>query len=266
MNFVRKVQNSIYSPEFYKSLPGSPIGSAFKYFFMLILIVQLISVARIAPEFLFTLSGKIRSSVASVKDLYPKELTVTIKSGEVSTNVTEPYFLKDKSGNNFAVIDTKTPYSAAKFNDYGVWAWITKDTIFYKGDSKGQIKSQNLDGIGNATIDKNFINTLADKLTPKIPFIGPILLVLVFIGLYLGAMFRLTYLFFLALPIMLLTKIIKKGLSYGQSYKVGIYATTLGLLVDMARGLFGIPGFPFMFTLISLVVVAVNFRKSSPVQ
>lgn len=260
MNFFQKIKASVYSPDFYAGIVRSGLGSALSYFFLLTLSIELVSVAKLAPQLLISSTNQIKAVISSVVDQYPQELVVTLKSGEITTNVKEPYYFVDKAGKRFAVLDTKTPYSAAKFADFGVYAWVTKDTVFYKGDSEGQIKSQNLTQLPDIVINKDFVAALATKVAPWIPFFGPVLLIFMFLVLYIGTMFRLVYLFFLALLIWLLTKIMNRGISYGTAYKVGIYAMTLALMVDLVKTYIGWNGFIFMFTLITLAVVLVNFK------
>lgn len=258
MNFFKKIVSSVYSPEFYAEIPNSSLSSAIKYFFLLILLVTALTFTKSIPEFLFGFSKDIKTSMTQVTESYPDSLELVVKSGKVTSNVKEPYFLTDKSGSNFLVIDTKTAYSADKFESYKAPVWVTSDTIFYKGEDS-QIKSQSLAQIGDVTVNKNFVNSIASKVTPWIPYFGPLMLLISMIFLTLFYSFRLVYALFLALLVMLLAKIYKKKLNYKDSYKVSIYAMTLPFIIDDIKLFAGWNGFPLMFTVISLLVVAINF-------
>ena len=74
--------------------------------------------------------------------------------------------------------------------------------------------------------------------------------------------FRLLFLVFLAFLIWLLTKMMKKDKTYGQSYKIGLYAMTLGLILEVIFDFVHFSGFPFMFTIITLGVVAINLNPA----
>jgi len=126
-----------------------------------------------------------------------------------------------------------------------------------------------LSKIDNLTIDRNLVNSLVKKISPWTKFIGPLLGIIIFIGIYLSYDFRLFYLLFLALLLWLLSKAFKKNLSYGKSYIMGMYAISLGLIIETILGVFSgwthFSGFPFMLTIITLVVVFINYFKA-PVQ
>lgn len=258
MNFFNKLKDSIYSPKFYSEISKTNTSSALKYFFALVVLVVALTLFKSVPQFLFELPNQLKSAVASVSETYPKDLEVNIKSGRATSNVKEPYFLSDKSGGKFAVIDTKTSYSEEVFNNFGANIWLTSDTVFYK-DETGAIKGQSLSQIGDVVINKDFINALVNKVNPWIPYFGPILLLITYLFLTFFYTLRLVYAFFLALLVLLTAKIMKVTLDYKGAYKVAIYSMTLALIVDDLKVFVGWTGFPLMFTVISLGVVVVNF-------
>jgi len=272
VNFLRKIKNSIYSPGFYASIPQEKLGSAIGYFFLLILFVTIIQ--SISPVWSFLTVGQteVKKFVNEVKNIYPSELVIKIQKGKVSTNVQEPYFIplpgnKNKSAAdnfNLVVIDTKTPFSVNQFNQYRTFAWVTEDSIFTKSDN--QIKATDLSKASNITIDKTLVTSLINRFSPWVNLITPLAIIGILLGIYLFHVFRLVYLFFLAVLIWILTKLLKKPLSYGNSYKTGLYAITLGLFAEVFLGFFKFTGFTFMFTLISLAVVLVNkFSKTEEI-
>ena len=78
--------------------------------------------------------------------------------------------------------------------------------------------------------------------------------------------FRLFYLLLFAVIILLLAKVFKWTLTYGQSYKVGLHAMTLGLLVEVVlnftKSWIHFSGFSFMFSLITIAVIIINLFPS----
>jgi len=264
MGFLKTIRNSIYSPSFYVSIPQKKLSSAMGYFFLLILLVTVVE--SISPIWSFSTVGQteIKKFVDKVKNFYPSELVVKIQKGKVSTNVPEPYYIPlpeytgktAQDASNLVVIDTKTPFSIDQFNQYKTIAWVTKDSVITKNEGKIQIND--LSKVSNMTIDKTFVATIINKVSPWVNIIAPLAIAGILLGLYLLHIFRLVYLFFLALAIWLLTKLIKKPLSYGNSYKTGLYAMTLGFIVEIILGFTKQIGFVFMFTIIALIIVLVN--------
>lgn len=266
MGFLKTIRDSIYSPEFYTSIPQKRLLSAIGYFLLLSLFLTIIQ--SVVPIWKFSTTGQaeIKKFVNKVTNIYPSELEIKIQKGKASTNVQEPYFIPlqfdtDKVGNisNLIVIDTKTPYSSDQFNQYETYAWLTEDSVFIRNNNK--IEANDLSKVSNITINRAFVTSLINKFTPWLKFITPLAITGILIGIYIAYSSRLIYLFFLALIIWVLAKFLKKPLSYGGSYKMGLYAMTLGLFVNLILSFFKFPGFPFMLTIISIGVVLINLSK-----
>jgi len=268
MNFIQKIKNSIYSPEFYSNIPKESLGSSIKYFLLLILLATVITA--IVPIWLFATIGQkeINTIPGKVVNAFPKGLEVKIKGGKVSTNAREPYFItipnSENSSNqvkNLIVIDTKTPFSATKFDQYSSFVWVTKDSVFTK--DRSQFKAFDLSGVSDTTINRGFVASAFAKITPWLKYVTFVISVFILLGLYIFNFLRLIFFFFLAFLAWLLLKLIKKPLSYADSYKVVLYAGTLSLIVEVLAGVAHWYGFPFMFTLITLLVVLFNFLPAN---
>lgn len=268
MGFLENIKNSIYSPEFYKSIPAKFLGSAFKYFFLLGLLVTLITTASLIKPLIIDLSGQIESISKETINGYPQNLEVYIKDGQASINQQEPYFIalpeKDSSTDfhNLIVIDTETPFSITQFNEYKTATWLTKDSLFYRSE-QNQVRGFELKNMDDLTVNKELLNSLYNQFSPYIKFIGPIILFLAFLGIYIVFSFRLIQLLFIALIVFLISKLIKKNLTYGISYKMSMFAITLGVLVELLISLTSrwtnFHGFPFMFTILALAVIFTNY-------
>lgn len=281
MSFFTNIGRSIYSPAFYASIPQKRLRNVLGYFFLLVFFLAFI--ASISPTLKLFTEGekKARVFIDNVVKLYPSELEIYIRNGEVSTSSsTEPIFInlpenfskgleslpEDLKGYKLAVIDTKTPFTFEKFQEYRSFAWITKDALVMTQGERGQVRAFNLSQIPNTVINQEKITTLVEKISP---WIGPLKIFLcfgIFILNYLSFIWRISYLFFFAILVWLVAKITKKSFSYGASYKIGAHAITLGLIIETLFKIAKASGFSFMFTLISLVVVLVNILslKSAP--
>lgn len=278
MNFFQKIKNSIYSPSFYSEISQKTLGSAFGYFFLLILLLMVIRSIQPIYTVITDTQPKIKEMVNSAKNFYPKELVVKIKDGKVTTNVEEPYFIPFPFGMgkeirnesslgkfyNLVVIDTQTSFSPSQFDKYESAAWLTKDAVYYKSSNRSEFKS--LSDVSDITINKALIDNLIDKVIPWLKFINPVFIVIIVIGFYIAYISRLVYLFFLAFLIWLLTKILKKSFTYGQSYKIGLYAMTTGFIAELLLSFTNFRGFFCMFTIITLIMVAANLQSKEKTQ
>jgi hypothetical protein len=271
MNFFEKIKKSIYSPDFYASVPESSFWKAFRYLLLLFFILAVLQTI-IMSLAVKNIEKELGTLLTNTVNSYPEELQVELKDGKVSTNVSEPYFIPLPEGDNWEeeniknliVIDTKTPFSAPQFNVYESAAWVTKDAVYYKRDS-ARIEAFDLSQIQeDFVLNKSFVETLGGTIRPYLKYVTPVLIVATFIGTFAGFEMKLLYLLLLALGILLLGKVMKWGLSYAHSYKVGMYAITAGVLTEFvlsaADQYLQIPRLPFLFTVMTIVVVYVNLR------
>lgn len=265
MNFLKTIQNSIYSKEFYSTLLKKSFKSSIYYFLLLILLLTAIRVVTLVNPLFVQAPAALQSFASQIVDCFPKDLEVKITNGQTSTNAKEPYFISScgtTNKQNLVVIDTKTPYSPEKFDEYKVEAWVTKNSIISKRNNV-ETRSYNLTQIKDFKLNKDSLKSFSNMLTPYLKFVGPILILLAFLGIYLSYIFRLIHLLIVAALILVLGKIFKKDLGFGESYKLGLYAITLGLIVDLVVSLTSrwtyLYGFPFMVTILTLAVVLINF-------
>lgn len=264
MDFIKTVGSSIHSPEFYSTLSKKSFKQGFRYFLLLILSLTLIRVVALINPIFIESPKAISGFAQEIVNCFPKDLELDIKNGQASSSAKQPYFVSCK-GDQLAVIDTKTPYSSTQFDKYKVAVWVTKDTIFYKRNNV-ENRSYSLAKAKDFKLTKDVISSYQKTYEPYLKFVGPVLLLLTFVGIYLSYIFRLIHLLTVALIIWLLSKSFKQNLSYKSSYKIGLYAITLGLIVDLVVSLIAgwthFYGFPFMVTILTLAVVFVNLFSS----
>ncbi len=269
MKFFNTLQNSIYSPPFYKTIPQKSFWQAIKYFLLLILFLTAINLILLFQNLAIETPMLIQNLAKDTLNCYPKDLEIKIASGAAATNVKEPYFIENCAPslrevvqtNTLAVIDTKTPFSQSKFDEYNAAAWLTKDALVVRSDNS-QSRLSSLKKVDNFTLNKEVINSVYNQFSPYLKFVGPALLILAFLGIFILHLFLLLQLLLTASLIYLLGKIFKNPLNFSSSYKISFFAATLGLIVDLivnATGKYtGFYGFPFMFTAITLGVVVIN--------
>lgn len=252
-------------------IPKESLGSAIKYYLLFILLATVVTAA--TPIWLLATVGQkeINTIPGKITKSFPKDLEVKVKNGLVSTNAKEPYFIpipgsenSPEQIKNLVVLDTRTPFSATKFHEYSTAVWVTKDSVFT--DDGNQLKAIDLSSVSDLTINKGFVDSGVARVNPWLKYVTPVVSVIILVGIYIFYAFRLISFFVLAFLAWILLKIIKKPLSYGQTYKVVIYAATLGFIVEIVASLTQWFGFPFMFTLVTLLAVVFNFLPTKPTQ
>lgn len=274
MGFFQTILQSIYGPEFYKKLAKTSLGSAFGYYFLLSLLLTIISTLALTLPISAGVKEFTDKLIPEVVNKYPQNLEVRIKDGKVSTNVEEPYFIKmprqsssAKDVENILVIDTKTPFSDDTFAKYKTIAVLTKDHFYYRDENKHEIRGNELTGISDFTVSPQVVQSGLEKIKPYFGFVTPLILVFMFFITYLGYTFGLIKVLFIALVLFLLLKLIKPALSYKESLKTTLFGITFALILEIALSLLKstihFEGFPFMGTLVTVIIIILNLKSTN---
>lgn len=253
-----------------------------KYFVGLCLVLAMLQVVFYLPAF-FNAPFQANQLLANLASAYPSKLIIQITNGQVSANVPQPFYLavndvfptgypppeaqnpENLLPKNLLVIDTNTPFSESRFKTYSTWAWLTKDSLIFRSTQDTRVLD--LSKTKNFTLSRPLVDSFVTTIAPYTVILFPLLSVLAFLVIFLIHLFRLIYLFALALVLWLLGKIFYRRWGYLEAYKTGLYAMSLGMLIETLLGigqLLGLTrfnGFPYMFSLITLVVAMVNIRK-----
>ena len=127
---------------------------------------------------------------------YPDPLVVRIDKGEVSTNVSLPYYLPipeeirtrmATSGDilYLGVIDTETPVSLSQFKAYQAGFWLSKEYLVVD-DGSGGIRVTKFGPQVNYTLNESILKGLMDTIQPFFKFVAPALVLMIFIGMLIS--------------------------------------------------------------------------------
>ncbi|MEK7646079.1 MAG: DUF1189 family protein [Patescibacteria group bacterium] len=272
MSIFKDIKNSVYSPQFYSHIITGSGSKAFWYFIkfnlLLVAVVTVIAGAILIPLAMTFLS---QENVSSISSYYPQDLEVVVKKGIVSTNVTEPYAIampekwtsekpSSDEPKNLLVINTKAPFTIESFDAYDTVVLLTKDSLVARDDNKGKLTIQKLEDL-NVTINRAQINTWTTSIVPFLKVIIPFVLVGLAIGLFL--LILISKLFLIAIGAVLLFiagKITKSSVTYSQWFKIGLYAVTPLILIEIIALALGIDLAWYVSLLILIISVFVNTR------
>lgn len=281
MNFFKNIAKSVYSPAFYLELRTRSTWLSLRYYLGLSAIIALILGLAATAVFGPILLQFVSKAEPVVRDLYPSELVVTVKSGSAATNVAEPYTIKvpkemqeffgATSTISLVTIDTRQNADITNFLALRTLFLVAKDGIVLNKDLDGGAA-----GAEFHAYTKDFVMTkdvyvgFVDKLTgfgDKLPYAMMVFLV---VALFLWGVARLVY----CLPVAVLVYLILKTrnttgepVSYGHAYRTTVHAATLPILINFffafaSGNIMMLAGVPFLFTLILLAVVWMNTRAA----
>lgn len=267
MNFFQKAKSSLYDPDFYSDLRQQSLGSAITYFILLVLILSAVVSVIFGLKIFKSLSAE---NINKLANFYPKELRVKIEKGEISTNLQEPYFIKNDSlenssklkNSNFLVIDTKTEFSIDAFNKYDASVWIGKNFIV-SSKRQGQAEFQDVSKIPDYSLSYEKISNWASILAGYRMWIFACFLILIFLSFCIYFVAKIVWLLIASVFVMFLVKTKSVILSYESSLKVSLYAVTAPLIIQACFFFLGISHSPFLFfyTIVLLLVVLMNVKE-----
>ncbi len=275
MEFLNNIYKSIYSPTFYREILQKPFSYSMKNFWLFILILALLGSIFLSFGAISNFKNIVDNFVPEIINFYPQDLQITIKSGEVETNVQEPYFInipkevKDDIKNqemtgieNFLVINTKEEFNLERFQSYKTFALLTKNSLISYKDNG--INIQVIDKNINFIINKDVINNFYQKIKPFSRFIYPAIPVLIYLGVLFIMSSKLIYLFFGALAIWILASIKGLKIKYWKAYQLSLHLIVPIILIESIAFVFKIDiWIPFLPTAILVIFASLNINKNN---
>jgi len=277
--FLYSLKRSLFDPSYYQHIKKASFWFSFKYLFFLMLLLTLIKSIQFVGGYLF-FRPQIRPGIDSLirygKNAYPKDLTLVMRNGKLSTNLKKPYVLTVAGmPKRFLVIDTKG--SLDNYVHYDTYILATKNAIIYPSQSRGGKMSET--GIfyfneikNDFVVNRKIYDQVFNKVLPyakKAVFFADIIF-LSFFALFLiftpilmmsGVMIFLVFLTFIVWIVSLL---FKKGNRYGTLYKMGMHAvawpTLFGEITSYLR--IRIPGLYFVVFFVFMMIVLFYDKKT----
>ena len=275
MKIFKDIKNSVYSPQFYSHKKTESGSKAFWYFIKLSLIISLCGTLLMSivliPALMFGLS---QENITKIASYYPQDLEVVIKQGIASTNVAEPYAIaipstfvpKNTPGTthipkNIIVINTKATFDMTSFEAADAFAFLTKDSLIVRDDQKGKVTIQSLKEMPDVQLNKAKITGWISMVPTLLKVIIPSLVVMIYVGLFLLIVISKLFLISIAAILLFVAgKITKSQVTYSQWFKLGLYAVTPLIVIEIIALGFGIDLAWYVSMLVLLATVFVNTR------
>lgn len=273
--FFHVFKNSLIKPIYYKDVLKAPFSFSLKYFLFFFFTLSFLNVV----IFSFFLIQKVHPYIERIKtqapQFYPAELTITIKNGQVSTNVSQPYFIpikpelfpeelgqviKQQPIQNILVIDTLAEPSEIK--KYQTFALLTKDSIAFIAN-RNEIRIQSLEEIKDFTLNRQIIKEAWQQVIPYLRWIIPGVIIILFLTIpFLTIMIKFFYLVVFSLLSWILVKIMKLGINYAKVLQINLHAITLPtVIIAIFQSLGADPRIPFFQSTILLFFILIIFTS-----
>ncbi|MBU0708353.1 DUF1189 domain-containing protein [Patescibacteria group bacterium] len=279
VGFLADLKGTFSSPAYYARVLGQPLKSSLKFFFLFFLLYSVIITTYVTVKDYLPQRELLNYLPEELVNLYPEELVVTVKDGEVSINVDEPYRIPVSAINemlenidqrvlgqstgtieNILVIDTK-----GKIEDYFTYQTfflLTKNHLSYLNES-GNVEAISLAEITNWTIDRTVVRDVINTIAPYLRYLIPLMIIVTF--LFLVVVFpaaTLFYLLILAAILWVVSKLVSYPLSYKKSYQMGMHLILVGVALLMIINVSGINlDIPYLWTIVLVLLGGVILVK-----
>lgn len=212
--------------------------------------------------------------VSIISELYPTELVLSVRQGQVSTNMTEPYAIplplewrtsEFAVPENLLVIDSTKRIETDDFAREDTWFIIGADQVGFFNYEKNEYRINDL----SQALDGESFTIHADEyvqfVTQGAHYLRIVLLVgVALLPFLLYAMFFVGYLLYLlvgAMLVIITARFRGYTLGYARAYLSGLYLLPLPLSYLVLLSLFHVQAMPLGFTLLLFVATLMNFPK-----
>lgn len=279
--FFYSLKKSLLDPKYYKDIAKSKFWFSLKYIWFLLFILTFIKAIFVGGRYLQNrphIQPGVNKIFKSAENLYPRELELKVKNGQLFTNVKEPYvFNIDKpQDKDLLIIDTKG--SIENYPEYNTYVLATKNAVVYPSKSSDNRIDQTSvfyfrDIKQNFTFNKKIYDNLLNKARPYTykavffvdwaVYVG--LLLFVLFGSFFALSSTLLGLVFLTFFVWLVNLIFKKEYSYGTLYRMGMHASTGPILIVELVKYFKLPFHSFysliFFVWMMIILFTVKSKK-----
>ncbi len=257
--FIHVFKNSIFpTPNYYKQIKHTKLFFSFKYFVMLIFIINLITI----PFFLNKIfsGGKIdelKTQINQTLSKYPQDLKIQIKNNRLTTNLNKPYIMwisLNSVPNALFVIDERADLQdLQKYN--GIFL-VNSDHIIV--NDKNDFKINKLTVKSDIEIDKLSVEKFREYLNSFftiLPFFSVFLglLIIIFVPLFV-VFFKTLYLITISVFAFLLTRPFNHNIHFKRVFQISLHASTIptvvGALVQLSITNLSLHGIFYLLTLI----------------
>jgi len=282
--FFYSLKKSLFEPNYYKDIAKAGFGSSFRYLWFLLFILVFIKSFVLGGLYLKNrprIQPEVNKLTVYAENLYPKELELTVKKGQLLTNVKEPYFFdfekkQLQSGQkHFLIIDTKG--SIENYPNYNSYVLATKNAVVYPSKSENNrigetsvfyFRDLKKDFTLNKKIYGNFLNIVRPYTYKATLIVDYAFLIFLFLFLVFGSLFWsgsvMFGLLFLTFFVWIVNLIFKKQNSYGSLFKMGMHAVSWSILTSEVLGYVKSP-FPNFYSIIFLgwmLVIMFSINKN----
>lgn len=245
-----------------------------KYYLVLAAIASLITFPRLVNPTAMEIKEELLDLRSNIVSAYPQDLEITLKEGKLTTNREEPLILpmpnetdtsiEFEELENFLVVDVDGTLD--DLENYSTLILVNQSNILTKSNNK--IEVYPLKDVPDGVLNAQSLKDIVAKTDPFFEFIPYLIMLMAFVGTvfyYFG--FRLVYLLFVALALMVAGQLRGLNLNFKKYYQIGLHAISLPLLIEVVTDLLNFSlTYPYWFFVLNILIgilAIVSFEKTN---
>ena len=247
MKFFINLWKSTTNFKFYKEIAFQGVPRSMGYFFLFIFLITLI----LSMKFSTTLIQGMGQVAEEIGNKLPE---IRIENGTVSTNIPEPFVIKEKKDFIF-IIDTTGKITTID-PSYKQGMLLTKSKLIHR-QSEFEAREYNLSKIKSFTINKEIMGRWK-KIFSRFAF--PLLVAILF---FYYIVVKLVQVLFFSLIALITNSAIKANLKYENLFNISLFALTPPVLLATIFTLAGlkIPLFGLLYIVVYIIFVIGGIRN-----
>ena len=274
MKFFKTISDSITNRSFYHGISNHSNKQSWKYFLGLNLlssiVIYIALVVFITPVFLVLTS---KESQTELQKVFPSDLVITMKSGQLSINQPEPYTIplpkslqngRNIDIKNLITINTKEDFSYEAYTDSQSFIYVTKNIVAVPDSRKGQVKINSLKSFEDVVIDQDKFISLVDLFFSFIKKAAIFALIPVFVLVFIfNTASNIIFIAVLSFVVWLIQKLTSQIKSYGAIFKEGLYLITSLVILDLLLVISGIGSITLLYIAVYLLIyqLLIGYKK-----
>lgn len=244
--FLYVFKQSISSFSYYKDILNTNFAFSIKYLAILSIFAAITTSIGITSLEMPKITKFIEEKKPEIINIYPDNLELSSNNNEWSINQPQPYTIK--MPNLLKDEEVKTPENLIVFDQNGTLndfeklntlVLVNKTNLLVKTEEKIEVTP--LQDIPNGTFNKQSYIENINKVTTMTKYIPAVMILAITVGgFFYFFVFRLLYLTFVAMALVVVNMFIKPDVEFKDLYRIALHSMTIPLIIEVLFIILGI--------------------------
>ncbi len=272
---MRKLRTFLYcfyksatSPKYYNDILKTKPRFTVKYYIGLALFAALLTTLATGARIFPTAKKETSSFSQQFKNLYPSDLTITLKSGQWNTNKLEPVIIPfpKPSGSELGGFENLVVlYHQGTVEDLKTFKTLilVNGTNVIVSDPSGTITSRPISNFKDMEINATLVNNLVGSVMKYTPYFLVVVTAIGAVFFYMLA--NIFPIFFIGIAVYVFAKSSKKNLKFVEALRIGVHTLTIPLALQVITESVGIalPSSYWFFALNLILALVVTTKLTA---